>query len=63
MKITEVQHHGEPYWLHWLGNATAIDDKYVKSIGIAWLFKEAGTRAAPTLEGLTAELPALVWPE
>ena len=24
---------------------------------------KAGTRAAPTLEGLTAELPALVWPE
>ncbi len=42
MKITELQHPGEPYWLHWLGNATAIDDKYIKSIGIAWLFKEGG---------------------
>lgn len=42
MKITEVQHPGEPFWLYWLGNATAIDDKYVKSIGIAWLFKEDG---------------------
>lgn len=42
MKITEVQHPGEPFWLYWLGNATAIDDKYVKSIGIAWLFKEGG---------------------
>ena len=42
MKITEVQHPGEPFWLYWLGNATAIDDKYIKSIGIAWLFKEGG---------------------
>lgn len=42
MKITESQHPGEPFWLYWLGNATAIDDKYVKSIGIAWLFKEGG---------------------
>lgn len=42
MKITEVRHPGEPFWLYWLGNATAIDDTYVKSIGIAWLFKEGG---------------------
>ena len=42
VKITEVQHPGEPFWLYWLGNATAIDDSYVKSIGIAWLFKEDG---------------------
>jgi hypothetical protein len=42
MKITEIQHKGEPFWLYWLGNATAIDDKYIKSIGIAWLFKENG---------------------
>lgn len=42
MKITESQHPGEPFWLYWLGNATAIDDKVVKSIGIAWLFKEGG---------------------
>ena len=42
MKITESRHPGEPFWLHWLGNATAIDDQYVKSIGIAWLFKEGG---------------------
>ena len=42
MKITESQHPGEPFWLYWLGNATAIDDQYVKSIGIAWLFKEGG---------------------
>lgn len=42
MKITESQHPGEPFWLYWLGNATAIDGKYIKSIGIAWLFKEGG---------------------
>ena len=42
MKITESQHPNEPFWLYWLGNATAIDDKYIKSIGIAWLFKENG---------------------
>lgn len=42
MKITESQHPGEPFWLYWLGNATAIDDTYVKSIAVAWLFKEGG---------------------
>lgn len=42
MKITESQHPNEPWLLYWLGNATAIDDGYVKSIGIAWLFKEGG---------------------
>ena len=36
----EQQHPREPYWLYWLGNATAIDDAKVKSIGIAWLFKD-----------------------
>ena len=40
MRITEVRHPGEPWLSYWLGNLTAIDDKYVKSIGIAWLFKE-----------------------
>lgn len=42
MMITESRHLNES-WLLWkLGNLTAIDDKYVKSIGIAWLFKECG---------------------
>lgn len=36
----EQQHPREPYWLYWLGNATAVDDAKVKSIGIAWLFKD-----------------------
>ena len=38
----EQQHPREPYWFYWLGNATAIDDIKIKSIGIAWLFKENG---------------------
>ena len=42
MKITESRHPNEPWPLYWLGNATAIDDSCVKSIGIAWLFKEGG---------------------
>lgn len=36
----EQQHPREPHWLYWLGNATAIDDTWIKSIGIAWLFKD-----------------------
>lgn len=52
MKITEVQHPGEPFWLYWLGNATAIDGDCVKSIGIAWLFKEGGRwKFAPRITG------------
>lgn len=42
MNIIEDQHPGEPYWLYWLGNATAIDPEAVRSIGLAWLFKEFG---------------------
>lgn len=42
MKIVEQQHKNEPYIMYWLGNATAIDDAKIKSIGIAWLFKENG---------------------
>ena len=38
----EQQHPNEPYLLYWLGNATAIDDAKVKSIGLAWMFKENG---------------------
>lgn len=42
MKIIEQRHTEEPWLLYWLGNATAIDDRCIKSIGIAWLFKEKG---------------------
>ena len=42
LKIVEEQHHGEPSWLYKLGNATAIDGDTVKSVGIAWIFTDAG---------------------
>jgi len=42
VKVVEVRHPGETYLQYWLGNATAIDPKYIKSVGIAWLFKEDG---------------------
>lgn len=28
--------------MYWLGNITAINSDYIKSVGIAWLFKEDG---------------------
>ena len=40
MKIVEERHPGEPWLMHWLGNATAVDGDNIRSIGIAWLFKE-----------------------
>lgn len=40
MKIQEERHTGES-WLLWkLGNWTAIDSDWIKSFGVAWLFKE-----------------------
>ena len=42
MRIQEDRHEGEP-WLLWkIGNWTAIGSDKVKSIGVAWLFKENG---------------------
>jgi hypothetical protein len=42
MKIVEQRHEGEP-WLMWkLGNLLTVDQDIVKSIGIAWGFKEDG---------------------
>lgn len=41
-RIVEQQHAGEPRWLWWLGNTTAIDSDSVRSLGIAWGFKENG---------------------
>lgn len=43
MRHLETQHDGEPWLLYWLGNATAIDDSWIKSVALAWLFKDAGT--------------------
>lgn len=42
MRIQEDRHPNEP-WLLWkIGNWTAIDSDWVKSVGVAWLFKEDG---------------------
>ena len=40
MRIQETRHDSELWLQYWLGNFTAIDSDYVKSIGCAWLFKE-----------------------
>lgn len=51
MRIVEQRHPGES-WLLWkLGNLTAIDDSYVKSIGIAWLFKDPKWDFKPLVTG------------
>lgn len=42
MRIQEDRHPKESWLLWQIGNLTAIDDAYVSSIGIAWLFKEDG---------------------
>lgn len=41
-RVVEVQHPGEPWLLYWLGNATALDDSYIISGALAWIFKEDG---------------------
>lgn len=41
--IIEQQHSGEPTWLWRLGNATAIDSDSVRSVGIAWGFKDGAS--------------------
>lgn len=42
MRIQEVRHEGEPWLMYWLGNILSIDSDWIKSVGIAWLFKEHG---------------------
>jgi len=42
MKIVEVRHPGEFWLTYWLGNITAVDSDWIKSVGVAWLFKEEG---------------------
>jgi len=42
MRIQEIQHENEPWLMYKIGNVTAIDSDYIKSFGIAWLFKENG---------------------
>lgn len=54
-RIIEQQHDNEPYLLYWFGNATAIDSDHVKSLGIAWLFKEDGRwNLIPRITGNTS---------
>lgn len=54
-RIVEDRHAGEP-WLLWkLGNWTSIDDSFVLSIGLAWLFTEKGVwRLLPRITGNTS---------
>lgn len=41
-RIVEDRHAGESWLLYVIGNFTAIDSDWVRSIGVAWLFKENG---------------------
>jgi len=51
MRIVEQRHLNEP-WLLWkLGNLTAIDDSYIKSVGIALLFKDPKWDFKPLVTG------------
>lgn len=41
--------------MYWIGNLTAIDSNYVRSIGFAWLFKDAGVWCfVPKITGSTS---------
>lgn len=42
MKIIEQRHEGEPWLMWWLGNLLTLDTDWIKSFGIAWIFKDAG---------------------
>lgn len=54
-RIVEQRHPSEPEWLWRLGNATAIDSDRVRSIGIAWGFRENGRwRWRPRITGQQA---------
>ena len=55
MRIQEERHANEFWLMYWIGNITAIDSDLVKSIGIAWLFKENGKWAfTPRITGNTS---------
>lgn len=41
-RIQEERHPGEPWLMYVIGNLTAIDSDWVRSIGIAWVFQENG---------------------
>ena len=62
MPNLEQQHKNEPHLIYWLGNATAIDDANVKSIGLAWLFKDKVPLHRGYLSNLSEPAPlALKW--
>ena len=55
MRIQETRHANELWLQYWIGNITAIDSDYVKSIGCAWLFKEnKAWNFAPKITGNVA---------
>ena len=55
MRIQETRHDNEPWLLYKVGNLTAIDSDWVRSVGIAWLFKEQGEwKFMPRITGNTS---------
>ena len=55
MRVQESQHEGEPWLLYKIGNLTAIDEDWVRSVGVAWLFKEGGRwKFTPRITGNTS---------
>ena len=42
MRSIEQRHPGEPWLLYWLGNATAIEPGWIRSVALAWIFRDAG---------------------
>ena len=55
MRIVESRHDGESWLLYKVGNLTAIDSDWVRSVGVAWLFKEGGRwRFVPRITGNTS---------
>lgn len=41
-RSVEDRHPGESWLLFWLGNATALPDEWIRSVAVAWIFKEGG---------------------
>lgn len=41
-RIQEERHQGEPWLMYVIGNLTAISPDWIRSVGLAWLFKEGG---------------------
>ena len=55
VRIVESRHDGESWLLYKIGNLTAIDSDWVRSVGVAWLFKDGGRwKFAPRITGNTS---------